>query len=286
MAQPYMGAPLPGCVTIDSAKNGYLNNARAGNPNAGANGDTATAANNLLGCEKPKAPNYASASLVGHGAPADIDTGSDKGECITIHNEKVWVPLLQPLSGLLNEFYLYGCSVGAGNDGATLLFDIAKVVNTNVYAPTGIIYCRPNGSFYLEQGAVWQVAQPSLTPPKPIPAPTHSLSTDMQNAVLHIAGQATETPVSGLTATYTPQSGGPSRPAIDMAYQVLWDQPHIEDGEPGARITGRLKVNFPNGKSTLTKSFLIHNHSLLRDEAEPTVFYDTTKTFQSLASMA
>jgi hypothetical protein len=280
MTTPNIGAPLTGCVTIDSAQNAYLNNARTGNPTAGANGDTKTAAGNFQTCEA-KGATAVAASLIGHGAEGDIDTGSVKHECITIHNEQVWVPLLQPLSGKLNELFLYGCSVGAGNDGATLLFDLAKVLNTNVYAPTGIIYCKADGTFYLEPGAVWQVAAPSLTPPKPIPAPVHSVSPSMTQATLHIAGALTPTSLAQMTATYTPLPDGQPRDASTLAHQVLWESPHLEDGEPGARITGRLEVSF---KDAGKRTFLVHGHSLLRDEAAPQVFYDTTPAFRAQAA--
>jgi hypothetical protein len=280
MTTPNMGAPLTGCVTIDSAKNAYLDNARAGNPSAAANAYTETAASNFLICEGQSA-SPATASLVGHGAEGDIDTGSDHGECITIHNERTWVPLLQPLSGKLNELFLYGCSVGAGTDGATLLFDIAKVVNTNVYAPTGIIYCKSDGSFYLEPKAVWQVAKPNLAPPKPIPAPTHSVSLAMTHAKLTMAGNLVPTSLDHMTATYTPLPHGQPRDAGGMAREVLWDSPHEEDGEPGAKVTGRLEVNF---KDAGKRTFLVHGHSLLRDESAPKIFYDTTKVFQAQAA--
>jgi hypothetical protein len=66
-----------------------------------------------------------------------------------------------------------------------------------------------------------------------------------------------------------------------MAREVLWESPHEEDGEPGAKVTGRLEVIF---KDAGKRTFLVHGHSLLRDELTPTVFYDTTKAFQAQAA--
>jgi len=66
MPVPSMGAPLPGCVSIDGATpDAYLDNARAGTPNAGAHTSIQTAVANLLA--RAKTSPGATASLVGHG---------------------------------------------------------------------------------------------------------------------------------------------------------------------------------------------------------------------------
>jgi hypothetical protein len=172
LGAPYQQAPLLGCVTIDSSLNPYLNNARAGNPTAGASNSTQTAVSNLLTCAQSGAARQA--SLIGQGAEGVIDINQKTGEVLSLQNQAAWAPIFRQLSGTISQLTLYGARVGAGEDGAQLLYSLAKAVNATVYAPTGLIFCRFDGTFYLEEGAVWQAATP-MSPPQPIPPPQQAL---------------------------------------------------------------------------------------------------------------
>jgi hypothetical protein len=273
-----MFAPLPGCVTIDSTTpDGYLDNARAGNPGAGANSDTQTAASNLLHCAK--GPSTARlASLVGHGDMGLIATGggphpAGPNQFIGVTNEAVWAPVLQTLQGAITDLYLYGVNVGAGEAGAQLLYDIARVTGATVWAPTGLLYCSADGNFYLEPGAVWQAATPSQRP-NPIPPPTAPLPP----AVMAKA----RAKLSNGGANAFDATGGALDPksAKALAAEVLWHRPFSPPGQPGGLITGRLRVGAEGGAR---KSFVIYNHTLLRDEDKPTRCYRATPRFRAIA---
>jgi hypothetical protein len=219
MSQPIMTAPLAGCVTIDSkSPDGYLGNARAGNPTAGSNDRTQTAVESLLAMAGA-APT--TASLVGHGSEGDIDTGMALGQSINLANQATWAPLLQRLRGKFTGIYLYGATVGGGFDGAQLLYAIAQATDTPVYGPTGILYCDVRGNFVLETGAVWQMATPDRLP-TPINPPTLSGSSSRGGARTQ-AGQAMDVTAAQTQATQTAQRA--------------WDPPLQPLGEPGGKVT-------------------------------------------------
>jgi hypothetical protein len=275
---PTMFAPLPGCVTIDSTTpDGYLDNARAGNPDAGANSSTQTAASNLLFCAKGQST-ARSASLVGHGAMGLIATGGGQrpagpNQFIGVTNEAAWTPLLQPLQGTITDLYLYGVDVGAGDAGAQLLYDIARVTGATVWAPTGLLYCSADGNFYLEPGAIWQAATPSQRP-----APIQPPVAPLPPAVM--AKARAKLSDGGANAFDATGDALDPKPAKALAAEVLWHRPFSPPGEPGGLITGRLRVGAEGGAR---KSFVIYNHTLLRDEDKPTRFYRATPRFRAIA---
>jgi hypothetical protein len=221
MPQPIMAAPLTGCVTIDSkSPDGYLDNARAGNPTARANSDTEAVVENWLATQAMR-PTWMTASLVGHGAPGLIGTGDAQSQSINLANRATWTPLLQRLQGKFTSLYLYGPSVGAGEDGAWLLFAIAQAANTAVYGPTGLIYCTSQGDFFLQSGSVWQMATPNGVP-APIEPP-----------------QILESPTEGGSSGPGVQAGqAPDVAAAQTQVQTSWDQPPQAPREPGDKITG------------------------------------------------
>ncbi len=273
---PYMGEPLPGCVSIDAIKpDAYLANARAGNPTAGAHANVQTAVANLLACAKEK-PSPTTAALIGHGAPGVINTGSGgamgaSAQHIGLDNQAIWVPLFQSLSGRIETLVLYGVSIGVGAVGANLLFTLAKAVNAPVYGPTGLIYCRPDGTFYLQEGAMWQVATPTMPPtpiPYPLPPPVRKLG------ISGLGPRVTACAAFGLGG-----SPLPIRSAMALAGQVHWDQPFEAPGEPAALVTGRLRASFGG---TAFRSFTILGDALVRDDAQPTRLYPVGPGFRAI----
>jgi hypothetical protein len=214
-----MAAPLTGCVTIDSSTpDGYLDNARKGSPNANANNSTETAVENLLAMQAAH-PTATTASLVGNGAPGVIETGGAQDQSITLYNQATWAPLLQRLQGKFTDIYLYGASVGAGEDGAQFLYAVAQAAGAAVYGPTGLIYCDSQGNFFLQEGAVWQIATPNSLPP-PIPPPQSADSNE----------GAPRRPGARI-------GQAPNMAAAQTQVQTPWDQPPQAPGEPGGNIT-------------------------------------------------
>jgi hypothetical protein len=275
-----MNAPLTGCTTIDATTpDGYLDNARAGNPQADGNLTTEEAANNLLACEgaAPRAAN-----IVGHGAEGDIDTGKALGQCITNDNVHEWTPLMEGLDGKISELFLFGCTVGAGDDGADLLYEIATVISAPVSAPTGLIYCDAAGVFTLEPGAVWQTATPAARP-APIDPPVHGQAAPMNNTS-GAAPSGASSPLQVLSASYTRKGDkGPESDHLSeaLAQEVLWSQPFTPKGEPGAKVTGHLHVEIVLNGKRQKLSLLVHNHVLLKD-AKTATYYHATPKFRAL----
>lgn len=272
MPQPFMDAPLPGCVSIDATKpDGYLDNARAGNPLAGAHANVQQAAANLLECAKVQRT-ASTASLIGHGTMGlfSVGAGGSKGtsqQYISLDNQAVWTPVLQSLKDQITALVLYGAQIGGGSLGAQLLYALAKTVNAPVYAPTGVVYCRADGTFTLQMDAVWQMATPAAAP-EPIMPPTASLGASG--------------PGPRISACAAFGLGGvplPTKSAMALAGQVHWNQPFEAPGEPAALVTGRLRASFGG---TAFRSFTILGNTLVRDDAQPTRLYPVGPGFRAI----
>ena len=276
MPQPFMDAPLPGCVSIDATKpDGYLDNARAGNPLAGAHANVQQAAANLLECAKVQRTG-STASLIGHGTMGlfSVGAGGSKGtsqQYISLDNQAVWAPVFQSLKDEITTLVLYGAQIGGGSLGAQLLNALAKTVNAPVYAPTGVIYCRPNGTFTLQMGAVWQMATPAATPPAPIMPPIAPI------ADLGAGGPGPR--ISACAAFGLGSIPLPAKSAMALAGQVHWDKPFEAPGEPAALATGRLRASFGG---TAFRSFTILGDALVRDDAQPNRFYPVEPSFRAI----
>lgn len=277
MALPTQTAPLTGCVSIDATSpDGYLDNARAGTPTAGAHNSIQTAAANLLACAGETA-SPTTASLVGHGEQGIISTGAGQSlgsslQHIGLDNQAVWVPAFQTLSGRFSTLYLYAPHVGAGVAGAQLLYALAKVLNANVYGPTGLIYSNAEGDFSLEIGSQWQVAMPTGRPPSPIDPPVHPVG--------DASTSGSGVRISACSAFGLKGVPLPAKSAKALAGKVYWDRVFQAPGEPGARITGRLRVSFGG---TAFRAFTILGNGLLREDDRPTNFYPVGPGFRAIA---
>ena len=166
----FLKSSLKGSVTVDitNTDNGFLDccrNGRRSHPN------TDIAVSNLEAALKRKA----SATIIGHGNPGLIITGTgqsrpDPTKYIELGNNTDWERILERLKPFkISNLYLFGCDTGAEADGANLLFEIAKIINADVVAPTGRILCGRT-YFTLEATATWQIATPHRKP-DPIEAP-------------------------------------------------------------------------------------------------------------------
>ena len=102
--------------------------------------------------------------LYGHGEPGDFSVGNgqegtDPAKEITNRNESVWGPQLDRLACRfckMGDIILNGCEVGAGKEGAALLFKIMKRLKcAYVFAP--VIEVRPLTLILKEE---WQLVSP------------------------------------------------------------------------------------------------------------------------------
>lgn len=164
-----------GCTTIDNDENDLkgLVCARAALRSAGRHSSTAEAVSRLLDCAgrcKEKRP----ANLFGHGIRGRIGTGSGKSrhndpqKYIGLDNTKTWEPLIAQLKGHFDSLILWACDVGAGTEGADLLFRLATVLDAPVEAPTNILRCEARARFSIFDDGSWQTAWPNQPKPRGI----------------------------------------------------------------------------------------------------------------------
>ena len=120
----------------------------------------------------------------GHGNEGILETGMgqtgpfDNGRIILNWNEYAWGPELDRIkASSVTQVSIWSCHTGAGQEGADLLFAMAKRCGRAVRAGTGFLYSNAKETWW-ENGSVWQVATPA-NKPNPIPAPSpHSIMAD------------------------------------------------------------------------------------------------------------
>src|SRR5919199_618695 len=124
--------------------------------------------------------------LSGHGAEGSIETGAgqngpfERDNTIEYFFRDTWLPLIRPLASHPAKILrLSSCDTGAGEEGADLLYLIAKEIGKVVEARTGLTLINeqsgPRGTSYFityEEGSQWQTATPN-TRPSPIQKPQH-----------------------------------------------------------------------------------------------------------------
>ena len=118
-------------------------------------------------------------NICGHGSPGSFETGSgqsgwDWDKQINTWNPSNWKPILEELKGKnFPIMTIYSCSTGAGEDGADLLWEMAKSLGRPVRARIGLSYCGGNRMSY-QPGSTWQTAHPNARP-TPIPETPHKI---------------------------------------------------------------------------------------------------------------
>lgn len=117
----------------------------------------------------------------GHGNDGLLETGMgqsgpfDNGRIILNWNEYAWGPELDRIkASSVTQVSIWSCHTGAGQDGADLLFAMAKRCGRAVRAGTGFLYSNSDKTWW-ENGSVWQVATPT-NKPNPISAPSPHLN--------------------------------------------------------------------------------------------------------------
>lgn len=166
--------------------NGANNNVANRFWNCKRHGSTAQAVDNGLIATflkiDPPGPNIMSAggmNIGGHGNEGYLETGMGQSGPYNIGqfiswNEYNWGPQFDRLvTTSITMVSIWSCHTGAGDDGADLLFAIAKRVGRAVRARTGFMYSN-NQDLWFENGSVWQVATPESRP-IPISAPSPHL---------------------------------------------------------------------------------------------------------------
>lgn len=163
--------------TISNGSDNGANNCMAGGFHRSMrHGTTRQAVDNLKGRlnSKPGALNIAGHGMAGSFETGAGQTGLDWDKQVNTWNTNMWKPILEELRGRSFPILtIYSCSTGAGEEGADLLWEMAKTINKPVRARTGLTYCGDNRITY-QPGSTWQTAHPSQRP-TPIPETPHKL---------------------------------------------------------------------------------------------------------------
>jgi hypothetical protein len=163
---------LYGHASISSGSdNGAMNCITMAFPNAMRHDSTRKAIDNFIGRLQTQAWPL---NLCGHGMPGVVETGSgqngwDWDKIISMGNLFDWKQIVAELEGMNIQYYLQivSCSTGARDEGADLLWEIAKAIRIPVAARTGFVYCN-QGVLTVHPDSTWQIAYPWARP-QPIP---------------------------------------------------------------------------------------------------------------------
>lgn len=257
--------------------------------NVKRHGTTAEAVNNglvaPLTAEQSIAP-FTSAgglNIGGHGNEGQLETGAgqhsayDGQKWVLLWNEYIWDNEVERLGPTpITVVTIWSCHTGAGEDGADLLFALAKRAGRAVRARTGFTYVSSK-ELTFENGSVWQVATPEHRPAA-IAAPTPHLAI-LAQLEFETASQRI-CPVSDI-ATLQVFPAGPhawsgqakSVTGLDaMALATALFHPAPMDMQLSVMgfVTARIQLGFTNGEGI---EFTVYNDRLAVDHHRHTGYY-------------
>src|SRR6266571_1409800 len=162
------GTPLTMSTGSD---NGFLACAAAVLAPNFRNDNTSQAFDNLAGAQSPSTQ----AVISGHGNSGLICTGNGDhcgaaGTIVANWNQAQWQASAAKIVGKFGALRLLGCDVGADQEGADLLYQMATVTKMPVDGPTYLVWCG-GGNVWTDPKSKWQRATPT-NKPAPIPKPT------------------------------------------------------------------------------------------------------------------
>ena len=277
------------CITIDQAAtppdNGALACDRIAYPQHFDNNDNPHAMNNLA----HSAPTQTVGKIVGHGDRGVIATGGGQSpsysdDVIWLYTSRPLADVLAPIVGRFRTIELEGCHVGAGVEGALLLWTIARITKSVVMGPTGLVSCG-GGVISLEPGSTWQVANPTMSapppaidPPKNPPAAKMPGSESMKFVQNAVEIELPLSTISSVRVEFVGRRSGVAQLTVsqskDLAALLGLENPLRWQGRPLALVSAFLTIE-AHGQSAepLVKHFRVLNDRLLEDVAEKNVFY-------------
>ncbi len=286
-------------ITMDGIKkNPFLDCARGVLRTVPQHHSTASAALNLV-----KLSNWnAAVNIIGHGVVAEIFTNFKKR--IQTNDPKSYIGLdnidqvrrdLRRLKGRISSLALWACYPGTGEAGASMLYEVAKIVDAEVAGPTGNLFCQ-DGYLWLEPGSTLQVATPDFKP-SPIDAPTVKVPDTLDHLKIKENRKITNVPADAIRGgayswqTFQYKQQGTRvlsrQVATEVAGLVDFTRPFITKAEPAAISSAALRIDFKNGGRSWSRTFSVYNHRLFRDDMFPTVFYRTSsKAVEFLIALA
>jgi hypothetical protein len=219
-------------------------------------------------------------NIGGHGNDGQFETGSgqsgfDLDKFVYLYNEDNWGPQFERIKPTATTVVsIWACHPGAGDDGADLLFAMAKRCGRAVRGGTGFLYCSAQ-SLYWENGSVWQAATPTNRP-NPIAAPSPHLAST-SNTRFQISEKEFEaTEVESVEVTLmsfgrSSSSYGLRRQVAQSAVANLFRSDALEmNVAVAAMVTGTLKIAF---SGSMAAEFIIYNDRLAVDRKSGTGYY-------------
>lgn len=161
-------------------------------------------------------------TLAGHGSPGNISTGDGQKveKCKHINgNGNDWKTPFKALQGKFcagAKIVIWGCNVGACNEGASKLHEISQFFGVRVEAQTGFVY----GNGTTQEGSQTQVALPTDTKPpahKSAPSECKKKKKPGEDAT---ATTRTGVPVAPAVVTF-PSAGTPGAPQPVPVWDIL-----------------------------------------------------------------
>jgi hypothetical protein len=227
------------------------------------------------------------ANMIGYGrvgkiltGSGDVERGSD--QYISLDNFQQWQDDIRLHRRGPITLILCSCDTGAENEGALLLYSLAKEVDGPVTAPTGfVLFDETSNSLELECGAHWQEARPDHKPDRiKLPRP-YTTDPSKGNVYIRFATGMESVPIEAIekiryfrtadAAILREWSGAEAR--RQLAFFGL-EQPAIYNGSPFALRTGRIELVVRRGPAIPeSRTFDILNQRVLRDTVFNTVYY-------------
>jgi hypothetical protein len=232
--------------------------------------------------------------IIGHGMPGLIIVGNGRKRgapqtYISLGNKSTWEPWLQTLAPHIQALRLVGCCVGAEQDGADLLRQVACVVRRPVIAPTGKARAVPHEKIMLQDGSVWQVGQCNVEA-HVIPLPNEPDQPPAPLLLATPAGGRQAVPVdrvrrldfvrSDWLATDSLHLEGDA--ARELIVKAELREPREERGYPLAVLTGELTITYldEDGQER-QRDFDLLAETMLQDKQAPEVIYDVSPAFRA-----
>lgn len=240
-----------------------------------------------------RASNRERLNIVGHGTNGFFETGAGqkgsgdpKTNIVFGGNKQYWeVPFKQLPSGASYETYIFACNTGAGEEGADLLFELAKTTGRKVRGCNGLVLCNskwppdPKYGLFLEKNAVWVIATPTQRP-TPVDPPLVAMDHDSNSTALEITLNETPqlVPVTSLVELKIERIdflGGASTTRVldtaetqKLASRLFGTKAQRLPGHLGAMVTAEIDLTIDHPDFGGTYSFVLMNDRMLLDKTE------------------
>lgn len=274
---------LPTSVTIDSGPDPgrFLPTARASLRDARLHGSLAEALTFVAG--------EAEATIVGHGIDAFLAAGTGAklrhvdSRHLCLDHAAEWGRTIDALGTTkIQRLTIFGCSVGAGQRGAELVFALAKKLDAHVRAPLGDVWIDETRRVpVMTKDGGWQEAHPRMcAPPAPAAIPVlapveHSAALPYSsNLLLFDRDRFMPLPFTAVESIAWRSSDDedpvPERSWSGIAARVAsaaigFNKPLIFSGPLASLITGELTVTVRFLRDIDVRQFFVYNNRLIED---------------------